>query len=201
MIEKKRIKPESYPVIIAKLDLKRCCCLLSEFKYRLSTKKKARPFRLTVNQAWERVVEGIWDAHGVNWIFPALSNAFRQMRPPSQYRTKLYSIELWHGDTLAAGELGYACGATYTSLSGYFVKDFSGAGRVQLTTLGRLLQKCGFTLWDWGMFMQYKVAYGASKFPRQRFLDIHRANLQLSPVPIEQYLATHDPHASAIIQR
>ena len=197
--DKKVIKPHSYPVIIAKLDLKRCCCRLSDFKMRKTTIKEAKPYRLTVNTAWDRVIEGIWDRHGVNWVFPSLANAYKQLIPPSSYLTRMYSIELWYGDELAAGEIGYTCGGSYTSLSGYFVKKFPGAGRVQLTALGCLLRKCGFDLWDWGMFMEYKVPYGASKYSRELFFDLYHQNLRLSPIPLEIYITEQPNQADLII--
>lgn len=183
---------EGYPVGIAKLDLERCCLRLADFKWRKSTKLQATPYRLTVNQAWDQTIAGIWKRHGVNWVFPPLADGFKAMRPSDDgqapFPARVYSVELWHGDQLAAAEIGYVCGATYTSLSGYFVSSFKGAGRVQLSALGCLLKQCGFDLWDFGMFMQYKVSYGASNFSRDHFFSLFQQNLSVPTTPLELFL-------------
>lgn len=200
MADKRLLRPNAFPTMIAKLDRKRCCVRLSDLKWRKSTLPVANKYTLTVNQAWDDVISGIWNKHGIDWVFEPLANGYKAMRPPSPYQTKLYSFELWCDGQLAAGELGYVCGTNYTSLSGYYESQFPGAGRVQLTALGCLLKVCGFQLWDFGMFMEYKVSYGASKFPRDQFFSEFATNLQQSPVAIEQYLAEHNTNARAIIE-
>ncbi|ETO09339.1 Leu/Phe-tRNA protein transferase [Reticulomyxa filosa] len=113
---------------------------------------------------------------------------------------KVHSVELWDVQTgkLVAGELGSSVGSIYTSLTGFVVKDdtqdnnnnnnnnisilkskktrsrYSGCGTVQLAGLGKLLQKCGFQLWDLGMTMDYKVALGGIELPRMQFLQKYR---------------------------
>jgi Leu/Phe-tRNA-protein transferase len=79
---------------------------------------------------------------------------------------------------LVAGELGFAVGATYTSLTGF--TDESGAGSVQLAALGRWLLSRGYQLWDLGMEMKYKIDLGAALVPRHRFVRAVRL-LQADP--------------------
>lgn len=69
---------------------------------------------------------------------------------------------------MAGGELGYTVGSIYTSLTGFAAED--SAGSVQLATLGRLLTQLGFSLWDLGMEMDYKMSLGCHLMPRDEFL-------------------------------
>ena len=71
-----------------------------------------------------------------------------------------------------AGELGYSVGKCYTSLSGFRLKDASGAGTVQCCAVAKLLLRCGFTMWDLGMGMQYKYDLGARDLPRDEYLRL-----------------------------
>ncbi|KNC80673.1 hypothetical protein SARC_06987 [Sphaeroforma arctica JP610] len=89
----------------------------------------------------------------------------------SRDKIRVRTIELWdkNGEHLVAGEIGYTLGRTYTSLSGFTCE--SGSGTVQCIALGRLLERCGYTYWDLGMSMAYKLSMGAKNLPRLKFLD------------------------------
>ena len=89
----------------------------------------------------------------------------------SEYAVRLYSVEVWNAETgdLAGGELGYAVGTMYTSLTGFSVED--GAGSVQLAALGQFLWKEGFDIWDLGMKLDYKKKLGARVMGRLEFVE------------------------------
>ena len=82
----------------------------------------------------------------------------------------LHSIEVYQGNKLVAGEIGYTTGAIYTSFAGFHSKN--GSGSVQLAILGLLLIASGFALWDLGMEIPYKLSLGAAVVPRKTFLEI-----------------------------
>ena len=157
-----------------------------------SARKKAKRFRISVNQNFDDVVSGCRVQHGDRcWLYPPLVEAFRtihsgsiEVRIPNSNRAnelpqriaptivpiRLYSIEIWNSSSgkLVGGELGYTVGSIYTSLTGFSLE--SSAGSVQLCALGKLLSKCGFTLWDLGMEMEYKNNLGASLMPREAYV-------------------------------
>ncbi len=76
---------------------------------------------------------------------------------------------------LVAGEIGYKIGATYTSLSGFSIKDkgFNNYGKLQLVLLAKYLQKNNYQFWNLGHpYMKYKFDLGATLFKREDFLQI-----------------------------
>eukprot|EP00536_Pseudo-nitzschia_multiseries_P012410 jgi/Psemu1/320252/estExt_fgenesh1_pm.C_4730007 len=156
-----------------------------------SARKKSKRFRLTVNQSFDRVVEGCHEQHGeLCWLYPELVRVFKDINEAGQVDcvvhpttsilssqtqetapVRMYSIEVWTKETgeLAAGELGYTVGSVYTSLTGFSAHD--SAGSVQLASLGRLLSKLGFKLWDLGMDMEYKRGLGSHAMKRKDFVS------------------------------
>ena len=122
-----------------------------------------------MDQAFEPCVEAIGFQHGDSWFHPPLVEAFIRMFHSKQYPTKLHSIELWEGEELVAGEVGFVVGAAYASLSGFYHK--SSAGTIQLCATAKLLEHHGFAYWDLGMEMPYKINLGASLIDRDLFLS------------------------------
>ena len=85
----------------------------------------------------------------------------------------MHSIELWDKETgnLVAGEIGYAIGGVYTSLSGFRKPGTKSAGTIQCCCVAALLRRSGFVIWDLGMGMEYKYKLGAKDVPRKEFLQ------------------------------
>jgi len=177
-------------VILPKLHHERCVISLPQALHvSKSTRKKSKKFRLTVNQSFDRVVDECRKQHGPNcWLYPELVRVFKEIKDAGQVDSlvdpyssstssrkiapvRLYSIEVWNDESgaLVAGELGYTVGSIFTSLTGFSAQD--SAGSVQLASLGRLLGKMGFQLWDLGMDMEYKQGLGSHLMKRKEFIS------------------------------
>lgn len=154
-----------------------------------SIRKKSKKYRLTINQCFDRVVEGCRRQHGPRcWLYPELVRVFKEIHDAGQLNSvvvhsntnrreaapvRLYSIEVFNEETgdLAAGELGYTVGSIYTSLTGFSAEN--SAGSVQLAALGRLLSTLHFSMWDLGMGgagMEYKQNLGSHLLKRDDFV-------------------------------
>ncbi|TYZ60377.1 hypothetical protein PybrP1_003646 [[Pythium] brassicae (nom. inval.)] len=166
--------------LIPKLHRKRCVLVINGAEHvPKSVKKRGKKFKLELNRAFDEVVKGCHDQHGVSWLYPPIVEGFRKLYEagdagveiyPDRH-VRFYSVELVDVESgrVAAGELGYTVGRTYTSLTGF--SRVSGAGTVQLHALGRLLHLSGFLMWDLGMSMPYKLSLGAEDVERDLFLD------------------------------
>ena len=113
-------------VLLPKLHENRCVVRLPEALHvSRSVRKKSKNFQITINHAFDRVVDGCKQQHGDHcWLYPPLVEAFRTMfnsgkidalimedgRLPTGRicPVRLYSVEIWNASTgaLAGGELG-----------------------------------------------------------------------------------------------
>ena len=87
----------------------------------------------------------------------------------------LLSFYLEKNGEMIAGEIGYAIGNIYTSLSGFSRKEkrFANFGTAQLVMLSHFLQEHGFAFWNMGQpYMKYKFQLGAKCYERGNFLKL-----------------------------
>jgi Leu/Phe-tRNA-protein transferase len=171
-----------------------------------SLKKKLRkypqPLSLTFNTALDAVIKAI-DVHhaGRNWLQSKYGELAKELMSQgnivvSDSNFRFISAELWaeHGN-LVAGEVGYAIGNVYTSLTGFRTSSASrlAFGSVQLLALGKVLKQAGFTLWNLGhpprgKAMRYKTEMGGQVLPRSAFLQLWRQAREGNSSAVEKLL-------------
>jgi leucyl/phenylalanyl-tRNA--protein transferase len=164
-----------------KLHIERCILDPAEARINATTRRTARRFKVSLNTAFAETLAACIATHGDGWLTPPLTKVFSGLHADqATRRVKFISVELWKDDKLVAGEIGYASGAVYASLTGF--RSLSGAGTVQLAALAGILIDSGFTLWDLGMPMNYKIALGGRSLPRPEYLPLLRSAYDQVPV-------------------
>jgi len=160
-------------LFLPKLHLERCLLDPRDTRVTATARRESRRYSLSVNRAFGTVLSSCVAIHGADWLVGDLTRAFMALHAQRYSRRVAFvSVELWAADEggpdPVAGEIGYAVGGAYASLTGYTAR--SGAGTVQLAALGGLLAKLGVRVWDLGMAMDYKLALGGRALPRELFL-------------------------------
>lgn len=148
-----------------------------------SSRMKAENIRLHIDEDPGVVLAALADYwEGSTWLIEPYIELLRKLASEEE-KKKDPSFQVW-GVTLtveddqapAAGELGYAIGRTYTSLSGFFRrkdKKYSNFGKLQMVLLARELERRGFAFWNLGHpYMDYKIALGAKIIHRREFLKM-----------------------------
>lgn len=173
--------------LLGKLHRSRCVLAPGSVHVGRKTRRRSKSgFRLTVDSAWDLVVAGVqqhtWtNRKGDCWLTNQVAAAYQAVNhldDKQRCGIEFHSIELWHvaSGTLVAGEIGYSCGAVYSSCTGFALKDeYPGVGSLQLAALGNWLARSDFEVWDLGMGMAYKLELGGTMVPRAEWLKTIRA--------------------------
>ncbi|MBP7552293.1 MAG: hypothetical protein KA885_02625 [Spirochaetes bacterium] len=132
-----------------------------------SVRRYAKNMRLTFDKNFDLCINNIHNIYGFNWLYPPLVEGFKAIHIGANFKIGVHSIELWEGDELIAGEIGFIVRNVYTSLSGFFLKNC--AGNIQMSALGLFLKVNGFAYWDLGMPIPYKNKYGAVNMNRVEY--------------------------------
>ena len=165
-------------ILLPKLHQERCIVFFEDLRVSRSVRSNSREYELSVDTAFDEVVEKCLAQHGESWLHPPIVDGFKRLfRAGGTGQVKMHSIEVKLEGVLVAGELGYSVGRTYCSLSGFTI--VSGSGSVQCLGLALLLHERGFDFWDLGMGMEYKVKMGAREISRHDFLQRLRASRDL----------------------
>jgi len=164
------------PFLLVKHHNFRCVLFTERLHVSRRVRQRAPGYALSANTAFVECLARIREQHGEDWLVAPLAEAFQELhanRDNGRFKSKFTSIELRNKrGELVAGEIGFANGECYTSLSGFFLEN--GAGAVLLCALGARLAKLGFRLWDLGMFAPYKRDLGAVLIPGTVWLAEYR---------------------------
>lgn len=143
--------------------LKKMVIDFNEFKFPKKTRRYVRQqfgdYTLTFNKNFDLCAETLIAQYEETWVVPPLLDVLKTIHDNPDDEVSVDSVELWRGDELVAGELGFITHNAYASLCGFHIEDNSGT--VQMAALGTWLKENGFAYWDLGMEMDYKYVYGA----------------------------------------
>ena len=146
-------------------------------------------FTQSINTNPDLVIAKLGEYHGAkSWLCPKYRELCKQLFRKGRIEIagiagtrvtfQMCSVELHSGDgELVAGEIGYAIGAVYTSLTGFCKQEKKRShGTVQIRALARVLETNGFEFLNLGQppvdgKMQYKADLRGVEISRQAFID------------------------------
>ena len=134
-------------------------------------------FVFSTNTNFEEVLNSIAVSHKDNWLKDEyqelMMDLYRNNNVENEFEIKSFELRNSKTNELIAGEVGYSIGETYTSLSGFCLRDkkYNNYGTLQLVLLSKYLQKNKFAFWNLGHpHMEYKKKLGARVHKREEFL-------------------------------
>jgi leucyl/phenylalanyl-tRNA---protein transferase len=133
-------------------------------------------FEVRLDTAFEEVIRGCAAAprprQGGTWITPDMIRAYVRLHRLGY----AHSAEAWRDGVLAGGLYGVSLGAVFYGESMFTRVD--DASKVALATLVRQLQAWDFALFDCQVHTDHSARFGATEWPRRRFLQALAAALQ-----------------------
>jgi len=139
---------------------------------------KQRPFRVTADLAFERVVRECaqprpdpYGRLGGTWITAGMQTAYLALHEAGF----AHSIECWEDDALVGGLYGVSLGRVFFGESMFSRR--SDASKIALVHLARQLERWAFPLIDSQVMNPHMRSLGAEDMPRSEFLDALRANV------------------------
>ena len=125
-------------------------------------------WHLTLDHAFDAVVRGCAaprrDASGT-WIVPAMVDAYNRL----YHLGHAHSIEVWEDGQLIGGIYGIALGQLFCGESMFSRR--SGASKLALVALARLLHSWDFPLIDTQVANAHTLSLGAVEIPRAQYLQ------------------------------
>ncbi|MDA3908746.1 MAG: hypothetical protein PF437_06630 [Sulfurimonas sp.] len=148
---------------------------------------KDESYSFSVSRRFGEVLQNICLQHKYNWLkeeyLALLKNIYARNNEMKNFR--IISAEVISKDTnkVIAGEVGYIIGSTYTSLSGFSLKEkkYNNYGNLQLVLLAKFLENEGFSFWNLGhSHMVYKQKLGCKIYERSEFLKRWEKDINLA---------------------
>jgi leucyl/phenylalanyl-tRNA--protein transferase len=145
--------------------------LPQNFKFSKSLKPVLRKqeFKVTVNQAFERVMQNCKmmnrpNQHGT-WITSEMQQAFINLH----YEGFAHSVEVWKEDKLVGGLYGEIVGTCFFGESMFALED--NASKVGFVVLVKNLLANGFEMIDCQVYTEHLASFGADMIPRKEFIE------------------------------
>jgi leucyl/phenylalanyl-tRNA---protein transferase len=144
---------------------------------------RRRPYVLTLDTAFERVIQGCASARRPGqrstWITPAMKKAYVELHR----RGLAHSAESWREGELVGGLYGVSLGAAFFGESMFALAP--DASKVAFVALVGQLRRWGITLIDSQVYTDHLARFGAEEWPRRQYLAALRRALDrpLRPGP------------------
>jgi leucyl/phenylalanyl-tRNA--protein transferase len=143
----------------------------SELRISKSLQKviKRRLFQITVNKAFDAVIQGCADvkrSYGEGtWITDEMKSAYCRLHRYGY----AHSIEAWQENELVGGLYGVALGHAFFGESMF--SRVSNASKVAFVTFVEILKELKFDLIDCQVKTDHLIRFGAREIPRKKFLE------------------------------
>lgn len=136
---------------------------------RLARRMRANPYTVTMDRAFDRVVEhSARPRHrgdGV-WITSEFRRAFSNLFTMGY----AHSIECWQGEQLVGGVFGVAVNGFFSAESMFHTA--TDASKIALFHLMKTLRNAGFTLFDIQMLTAHTESLGAIEVSREQYFSL-----------------------------
>ena len=138
-----------------------------EFSRSLRRAMRKKPFRVTVDKAFARVIECCGDRQEGTWITDELAQGFRELHELGW----AHSLEVWNTSTgdLVGGIYGLAVGSMFAGES-MFHRE-TDASKVAFASLADRLHRAGFRILDAQQMTPHLASLGCQNIPRTQFLE------------------------------
>lgn len=125
---------------------------------------RRKPYRVTMEQAFEQIIDGCALVREETWINKPIRDLFVQLHKEGH----AHSIECWDRDgNLAGGLYGLAIGSVFCGES--MVSFQTNASKVALVHLCALLWKSGFTVLDSQFINNHMEQFGTYEIPQKDY--------------------------------
>lgn len=136
---------------------------------RLARTVRCDRFRVTMDQAFQEVIEGCAttrrpEGEGT-WLVPEMIEAYEDLYDEGM----AHSCEAWDGDELAGGVYGVAMGRAFFAESMFY--RVSNASKTALVWLIKFLESQGFKLVDCQQVTPHSARFGAVELDRMEFMN------------------------------
>ncbi|MGU3522197.1 leucyl/phenylalanyl-tRNA--protein transferase [Enterobacteriaceae bacterium C23F] len=138
---------------------------------------KSSPYRITLNHAFGRVIEGCADNRDEGtWITDSIVQAYHRLHELGH----AHSIEVWLGNELIGGMYGVAQGALFCGESMFSRAE--NASKSALLVFSQAFASAGGKLMDCQVLNSHTASLGAVEIPRRDYLE-HLAVMRTQPLP------------------
>lgn len=129
---------------------------------------KKKPFRVTLDKAFSRVMEGCAESSRRNqegtWITGDMQGGYRDLHDLGY----AHSVEVWDGDALAGGLYGVSLGSLFFGESMF--TRVANASKYGFIVLVETLKAAGFSLIDSQVYTSHVEKLGGRNIPRELYL-------------------------------